>query len=64
MIMFAPTLVLILNLEYDFQCTCFILHKCWRTNNRLFVGPNAVFVSAKKPFQMFQKGLMQYNKSI
>lgn len=44
--------------------TCSTSYECWRTNNRLIAGPNAVFVSAKKSFQMFQKGLMQYNKSI
>lgn len=34
------------------------------TESRLIVDPNTVFVSTKKSFQMFQKGLMQYNKSI
>lgn len=57
-------MILILNLNYIFECTFFMSHKYWRTNNRLIAGPNAVFVSAKKPFQMVQKGLMQYNKSI
>lgn len=57
-------MILVLDLNYIFECTFFTSHKYWRTNNRLIAGPNAVFVSAKKPFQMFQKGLMQYNKSI
>lgn len=57
-------MILVLNLKYVFERTCFTSHKCWRPKNRLIAGPNAVFVSAKKSFQMFQKGLMQYNKSI
>lgn len=54
-------MILVLDLNYIFEHTFFTSHKYRRTNNRLISGPNAVFVSAKKPFQMFQKGLMQYN---
>lgn len=48
----------------SFMCIHFILDRCRRGKSRLIKGPNAVPVSAKKSFQMFQKGLMHYNKSI
>lgn len=41
-----------------FLYTHVLYYKMLDTKSRLILGPNAMFVSTKKSFQMFQKGLM------
>lgn len=41
-----------------FLYTRVLYYKMLDTKSRLILGPNAMFVSTKKSFQMFQKGLM------